>query len=113
VVIWSIAAVAWDTANASVKTGSAAGTADEHRTHCNLAIEMIDAEIVALIQTSTIFTFATSYSEIMGRYVYLRRALQGRTSIDKVHIVCDGQHVAFLHVLCTILTGAACPITVQ
>ena len=81
-------------------------------THCNLAIEVIDA-IVALMQTSTIFTLATSYSEIMGRCVYLRRALQGRTSIDKVHIVCDGQHVALLHVLCTILTEVASPFTMH
>lgn len=84
VVIWSIAAVAWDAANASVKTGSAAGTADEHRSHCKLAVDMIDAEITALMEKTTIFTFATSFHETMGRYVYLRRALQGRTSIDEV-----------------------------
>lgn len=86
----AIAAVAWDTADAiyTSPSQSASGSPDvsSHDAfhYRNKAIKQIDAEILLLLQGSTVFSFATLFHDTMLRYVYLRRALQGRASIDEV-----------------------------
>lgn len=81
-VAYAIAAVAMDAVDSVPPcTGS---TADVQRPKCNIAIELIDKDILALMQSSSLYTFATMYHDTMLRYVFLRRALQGRASIDEV-----------------------------
>ena len=41
------------------------------------ALDRVNAAIVGLLQTTTPYTLATQYHEILAQYVYLRRALQG------------------------------------
>ena len=48
------------------------------------AIKLINAEILMLLQKSTVFAFATTFQDTMMRYVFLQRALQARASIDEV-----------------------------
>ena len=60
---YAIAAMAWDAADVSCSERS------------SMALQMVDAEIMALMTSCTLYHFATKYSNVMLRYVYLRRAL--------------------------------------
>ena len=86
----AIAAVAWDTADAVHTAPIQHGAESPHASaggpffYRNKAIKQIDAEILLLLQGTTLFSFATTYHDVMLRYVFLRRALQGRASIDEV-----------------------------
>ncbi len=90
----AIAAIAWDTANATtapvsngrvfLDSGIVNVPKRDEFSHRKEAIKQIDAEMLDLMQHSTIYSFATTFHPIMLRYVYLRRALQGRASIDEV-----------------------------
>ena len=48
------------------------------------ALQRVDEEIMALMTTCSLHSFATKYSNIMLRYVYLRRALRQGPSVAKV-----------------------------
>ena len=90
----AIAAIAWDTANATtapvsngrvfLDSGMVNAPKRDAFSHRKEAIKQIDAEMLNLMQHSTIYSFATTFHPVMLRYVYLRRALQGRASIDEV-----------------------------
>ena len=86
----AIAAVAWDFADAvhtapTEDAGDAiAFSAGDAFLYRNTAIKQINAEILLLLQGTTLFSFATTYHDAMLRYVFLWRALQGRASIDEV-----------------------------
>ena len=80
-VVSAIAAIAWDTANATtapVSNGRVflhdgtvnAPTRDEF-SHRKEAMQQIDAEMLALMQLSSVYTFAITFHPIMLRYVYL------------------------------------------
>ena len=88
IVASAIAAVAWDTADVHVASQDPAESPDmpaaRQDFYSSKAIMQIDAEILLLMQGSTVFSFATTFHDTMLRYVYLRRALQGRASIDEV-----------------------------
>lgn len=64
---YAIAAVAWDAAD---ETGDASC-----RERSRAALQMVDADIMALMTKCTLYTFATKYCNAMLRHVYLRRAL--------------------------------------
>ena len=87
VIAYAIAAVAWDLAskNAAPEQSEALaavpGLMDCH--HRDRALTMVDEEIVQLMQLSSPFAFATTFQDVMLRYVFMRRALQGRASIDE------------------------------
>lgn len=92
IIAYAIAAVAWDLAatNAAPLPSSHAGalavpvSIDTHHRH--EALRMVDEEIVQLMQLSSPFTLATTFQDVMMRYVFLRRALQGRVSVDEVRL---------------------------
>lgn len=100
----AIAAIAWDTANnvsapvsngrLFLDTGMVSTARRDHFAHRREVIKQIDADITALMQLSTLYSFATTFNLTMTRYVYLRRALQGRTSIDEVSFA----RLLFLHI---------------
>ena len=85
VAAYAIAAVAWDAADA---------TDAEHDTfqYRKQAIMLIDGEMLMLLQKSTVCSFATTFQDTMLRYVFLRRALQARASIDEVRRI-GAKHV--------------------
>ena len=68
--------MAWDAADAI--------DADHDTSYRKQAIMLIDTEMLMLLQKSTIFSFATTFQHTMLRYVFLRRALQARASVDEV-----------------------------
>ena len=73
---YAIAAMAWDAAD---------GTGDAScRDRSRAALQMVDADIMALMTKCTLYTFATKYCNIMLRHVYLRRALLRGPFIAKV-----------------------------
>ena len=82
--------MAWDTADAILTTPASDGTNPSNAPgrdafhYRNKAIKQIDAEILLLLQGCTVFSLSTTFHDPMLRYVYLRRALQGRASIDEV-----------------------------
>ena len=90
----AVAAIAWDTANAAtapvsngrvfLHTGRLNAPKRDEFSHRKEVIKQIDAEILALLQHTSVFSLATTSHSTMLRYVYLRRALQGRASIDEV-----------------------------
>ncbi|DBA69366.1 TPA: hypothetical protein ACH3X2_012940 [Trebouxia sp. C0005] len=77
VAAYAIAAVAWDAADAT-------NTAHDTFQYRKQAVKLIDGEILMLLQKSTNYSFATTFQDTMMRYVFLRRALQARASIDEV-----------------------------
>ena len=91
---YAVAAVAWDAADAvtsPISNGTLwreSGPVDvasvDSFHYRKAAVQMIDGEIVSLMQRSTLFSLATLFQDILTRYVYMRRALQGRASIDQV-----------------------------
>ncbi|KAA6417639.1 MAG: hypothetical protein FRX49_12431 [Trebouxia sp. A1-2] len=86
IIAYAIAAVAWDLAAPLANSNAGAPAVrvfiDTH--HRNEALRMVDEEIVQLLQLISPFSLATTFQDVLMRYVFLRRALQGRVNIDEV-----------------------------
>lgn len=89
IIAYAIAAVAWDLAAPLANSNAGAPAVrvfiDTH--HRNEALRMVDEEIVQLLQLISPFSLATTFQDVLMRYVFLRRALQGRVNIDEVRLV--------------------------
>ena len=75
---YAIAAIASDAAESTLQ-GQAGSRIERDR-----AQALIDTDMKTLLQGSSLFSFATTFHDTMLRYVYMRRALQGRASVDEV-----------------------------
>ena len=82
---YAIAAVAWDTADSVLPSAASSGVLQ--RVHGNKAFKLIDRDLLVLMQTSTLYSFATVHHATMLRHVFLRRALQGCASVDEVYLL--------------------------
>lgn len=76
---YAIAAIASDAAESTALHGQAWLHSERHKVEA-----LIDTDMKTLLQGSSMFSFATTFHDTMLRYVYMRRALRGHTSVDEV-----------------------------
>ena len=74
--MFGFAAVALDAAYVVIQASKTQRIEDSHDNR-QKAVEKLDAAIISLLQSTTPYSLATQYHEVLAQFVYLRRAMQG------------------------------------